>query len=1305
MGRLLPLIAAAALATVGPASAANAAHAHLTAVGAPLTVTVPAALASAHATTHSRGTRRVVVRVQHDATARQIRLITSGGVIIAHGADGGFDPVGTLGAGARAFVWGRARAGTAVRVWTPALNTARTLRAVTPALTCAPAVGSSTAVAGPFAVTIPHGVRPGGKKIAAGARASIFGSPLRIATTKGVVLGRDTRATRVQGGFALAGAVFAYGTLGGVPALWTAKLGARSTALVQTRFAPCIPGTAPAAGTGTITLRGAGADAGRFVLEVDGGARTAGSPVTLSPGTHTVAEAPGAGIDLGDYTSRIHCTESRAASVIDSGDAGPLGVPVAIGDAWVCTITNAKTLTHTLRGLAVTSAPDVARRTTKTIGALGGTVATDGADGTHYVLRVPPGALSAETAISIAPATVTGFGAIATATPYAVEFGPSGLAFAVPATLSITPPAVAAPAPDFALTSEPGNAGVGVVPIFAGPGGSLTIEVAHFSSVATIKATLDSAHALSAALAAAHGALYARVSTDLVGFPGSSSALATDLMAIETSTVAPDVAHSGDDLSHFFLAERALLDWDAVLAEDPAIAGLPSGITTTPTLGDVNDAVLRDFLKDADALLAAWSSPACTGTPVNDVTDWVATPIAIDGDLSGYFGQQLPEPSLCIAAVAEPLSFPDSIDASQQLIEASLRGEIVAPAGTPGADGTGAGGHAIFTQPTVFDLSATGAAFTGSGLHLGPTTATSGLLSFELDRGADEPSRAPRATIDGTASVGGLWADIADATSGLVDVNVPVHLTTGPPTAVHVAFQTPPTKAILAPGATTHLCVAVTDAEHQPIPNLILTLELDGPGSVPSSSPKTDLSGITCFDYQDPSGVVTRGDTATITATATHGSDQGADSTVLTPRWAAIALETSSDGVTFAPSTNTTVAVAPGTIVTLRPTITVPGATASAPPVPAAGEIAQIDVDSGGGTLSNADVGPGTVVLPLLDAAGQTLVSWDPGVTTADTTLRVSFPSPGLGLAGIFATVTIVQRVPAVVTVGPDPVTVDPHDQTTFAAIVTGPANHAVTWTATGGTIDADGVYTAGATPGVYAVTATSVADPSAHDSATVTIAGPGIVTRLNNEVIMFGGWEPGSAGGPDLCEPFDEPPFGSVTTWDKTDQCGGTKTKSDGSTATGFGSAHLALTESYSGGALAGVKASTETTANASVCFCGGAGAEATADGSTQYLLTFEASGPTTATIHESMSTTGTVPDTTVEVDCGNANHSLVPPPPNGGSIDQTVNVPPGNRCTALLRALSKSADCEPQQFCGFSKLAPQTAVADVEITFAPGP
>jgi hypothetical protein len=46
-----------------------------------------------------------------------------------------------------------------------------------------------------------------------------------------------------------------------------------------------------------------------------------------------------------------------------------------------------------------------------------------------------------------------------------------------------------------------------------------------------------------------------------------------------------------------------------------------------------------------------------------------------------------------------------------------------------------------------------------------------------------------------------------------------------------------------------------------------------------------------------------------------------------------------------------------------------------------------------------------------------------------------------------------------------------------------------VTWTATGGTIDPNGLYTAGTTAGTFTVTATSVEDRTQSASATVTIA------------------------------------------------------------------------------------------------------------------------------------------------------------------------------------------------------------------------
>ena len=57
-----------------------------------------------------------------------------------------------------------------------------------------------------------------------------------------------------------------------------------------------------------------------------------------------------------------------------------------------------------------------------------------------------------------------------------------------------------------------------------------------------------------------------------------------------------------------------------------------------------------------------------------------------------------------------------------------------------------------------------------------------------------------------------------------------------------------------------------------------------------------------------------------------------------------------------------------------------------------------------------------------------------------------------------------------------------------FTVDVTGPANHDVTWTATGGTIDSTGLFTAPTTLGDVVVTAMSLADREKKASATVTI-------------------------------------------------------------------------------------------------------------------------------------------------------------------------------------------------------------------------
>lgn len=77
---------------------------------------------------------------------------------------------------------------------------------------------------------------------------------------------------------------------------------------------------------------------------------------------------------------------------------------------------------------------------------------------------------------------------------------------------------------------------------------------------------------------------------------------------------------------------------------------------------------------------------------------------------------------------------------------------------------------------------------------------------------------------------------------------------------------------------------------------------------------------------------------------------------------------------------------------------------------------------------------------------------------------------------------------PVSISVSPATAALNPEEKLRFAAIVTGTANTAVTWTATGGAVDSSGNFTAGAVPGEYAVTATTSTSPAKSASAAVTV-------------------------------------------------------------------------------------------------------------------------------------------------------------------------------------------------------------------------
>jgi hypothetical protein len=256
-----------------------------------------------------------------------------------------------------------------------------------------------------------------------------------------------------------------------------------------------------------------------------------------------------------------------------------------------------------------------------------------------------------------------------------------------------------------------------------------------------------------------------------------------------------------------------------------------------------------------------------------------------------------------------------------------------------------------------------------------------------------------------------------------LDGIVPVEVSAGPPSAVKVSFRSPPVNTILAPGGTTQLCVDVNDAENGVLAQLAVDWALSGPGALASPSTTSNELGIACVDYHHPAGVVTQGKTAKITATATHDGAEGSDSVTLTPRWATIQIEAKPDSQTgFSPATNTSVSVLPNEQVQLRLTLTGPGATPADPPVPLPEtSIVGVEIDSGGGgTLILPDGSSNTTQLPLLDANGQTQLTWDPAGSTQETRIVVTYPPTALGQPGVTATVTLTPPTTADITATAD---------------------------------------------------------------------------------------------------------------------------------------------------------------------------------------------------------------------------------------------------------------------------------------------
>ncbi len=204
------------------------------------------------------------------------------------------------------------------------------------------------------------------------------------------------------------------------------------------------------------------------------------------------------------------------------------------------------------------------------------------------------------------------------------------------------------------------------------------------------------------------------------------------------------------------------------------------------------------------------------------------------------------------------------------------------------------------------------------------------------------------------------------------------------------------------------------------------------------------------------------------------------------------------------PVTGTSVSVSPTATTTYILTATNAGGSSTA--------AVTVTIGSGGGTSVSVSISPTSASVAsgatrqftaTVSGTSNTAVNWTAtGGTVSSSGLFTAGPAAGSfsvtatsaqdSSKSATATVTVTAPASVSVVVNPPSASLFTGGTQQFTATVSNASNTAVTWTAAGGTIDANGLYTGGSTAGSFSVTATSVQDPTKSATATVTLSAPG---------------------------------------------------------------------------------------------------------------------------------------------------------------------------------------------------------------------
>jgi hypothetical protein len=622
----------------------------------------------------------------------------------------------------------------------------------------------------------------------------------------------------------------------------------------------------------------------------------------------------------------------------------------------------ARRLPEGLGSPALAPTLDAARAVAKSVGPAGGEVRARGADGTKYVLLVPPGALAAEVAITMTPATAVGGLPLTGGLVGAVELEPGGLRFALPAELELIPPGGL---PDLAAAFSG-----------TGPANTFAVELSWPDSERRF-ASLALEHFSLYGLAIPGPTQLAPYVADLEAIWGLSEipfawdeACTDDPVCweevvggwydlevgprIETGSAGPAQALSGNE---------ALLVWRAVL-EAVAILGHPS-----PWPESVTSQLTGGLAQNHANLLAqitAYTEPACSGA-VSGWEDWLRIPDEIGKRAEAlYEGAQLaaldPTGRYCVALAVRDISFPEEVAEGTTSLPLSFRTVVEAPGGDVGIASQLV---LVYNTENASGPSSLVTASDGSA-SLTVTRAVGTPLFVEVLFGAAENTLGREELVtDGRAAAGSL---------GL---------------AFEADFDPAP-QAYLEPLGSHEVCVLTTV---EPFAGQTVSFFLDGPGDIAPAEAVTvdDLGrGRACIEYLTPEAPVAKDIEALLTATLVAGGQTYQDTLHLHPAWVDVRLH-ADVGEGWVPATNQTLDAEGEGPFDLRGTFTMnPPLVGDPPPYPPfAQQVVTAETDET--TLRRlGTVGLFKSIGWSTDALGRLDLEWD-GVNADQTVSTITF--------------------------------------------------------------------------------------------------------------------------------------------------------------------------------------------------------------------------------------------------------------------------------------------------------------------------